>query len=503
MIVSSKFIRGFSALLLAALLSAHADATSLPHEVRDELRHANIPLANVGILVQRIDSGTPLLSHNAARAMNPASTMKLLTTIAALDILGPAYRWKTEVFLDGKLENGVLEGNLVFKGYGDPKLTIEQFWLWLRELRQLGLREIHGDIVIDSSYFAVPEFDPSEFDNDPNRAYNVAPNALLLNFNALHLRLIPNGGNTNVYLEPDLSGYSLTNRITTVARAPCSGGDNYGARLEQRNIVLEGTIPADCGVDRYLSLLPHDDYFFGVFGALWKELGGTIDGKLREGHIADDRTPFATHLSNPLSELIRDINKFSNNLMARQLFLTLGAPIDFTTKTKNSGYESAVPEDSKTASSDSVSALLPSDPSSATIDRSTAAVKRWLNAERLNFPELVIENGAGLSRIARISPEHLAALLQHAADSRYAAELEASLPILGIDGTLKKRFKDDEMAGYAHLKTGLLDGVKSIAGYVKARSGKRWIVVFLINDPHAAGGKRAQDALIEWVQQHH
>ena len=460
----------FAALFFGLSLVGQAVSEPLPGTVLDALKLANIPLSSVSIVVQQAGARTPLLTRNAKRAMNPASTMKLLTTFVGLDTLGPAYQWKTEAYLDGTLENGVLRGNLVFKGYGDPKLTVEQFWLWLGELRQRGLREIRGDIVLDRSFFEDAKNDPAEFDNDPTRAYNVGPNAILLNFNALHLRLVPGAVQANALIEPDLSGYAIKNYITTAIQQPCRGGDTYTARLVERNIVLEGTIPMDCGeVDDYFSLLPHDEYFFAVFSSLWRELGGTLRGKLREGRVPADQAAFSTRLSQPLSEVIRDINKFSNNTMARQLFLTLGA----------------------------------ADGSPASIARSTMAVEQWLSARQLQFPELVLENGAGLSRTERISVQHLAEILQHAARSPFSAELEASLPILGMDGTMKKRFKDNEIAGYAHIKSGMLEGVKSIAGYVHAGDGKRWIVVFIINHPNALGGQDAQDALIEWVQKRH
>ena len=511
----------FAALFATLSLVQQAAAVSLPASVREELVRANIPLSSIGILVQRVDADMPLLSRNAEQAMNPASTMKLLTTFAALEMLGPAYHWKTEVFLNGRLENGVLQGDLVFKGYGDPKLTVEQFWMWLRELRQRGLREIRGDVVLDRSFFEDIKHDPSEFDNDPTRAYNVGPNALLLNFNALHLRLIPGATNTSAMLEPDLSGYLISNRITTVARRPCSGGDNYTAYLEERSIVLEGTIPQDCGeVDDYFSLLPHGDYFFAVFSALWKEMGGTLQGGLREGSAPPNQQAFSTHVSPPLSEVIRDINKFSNNIMARQLFLTLG------TATAGNDYAGMPNNIHEALAVEDLVGLLPptaAGPSAddrplsvmdagrdaprlatgnvaASIPRSTAAVREWLKREQMEFPELVLENGAGLSRKERISARNLAEILQRATHSRYAAELEASLPILGMDGTMKKRFKNNEIAGYAHIKTGMLEGVKSIAGYVKSHSGKQWVVVFFINHPNASLAQSAQDALIEWLQ---
>ncbi|MDO8262029.1 MAG: D-alanyl-D-alanine carboxypeptidase/D-alanyl-D-alanine-endopeptidase [Gallionella sp.] len=523
----------FAALLFGFCQASQAAPATLPEPVRDALRHANIPLSSVGIVVQKTDARTPLLSQNARQAMNPASTMKLLTTFAALETLGPAYRWKTEVYLDGVLENGVLQGDLVFKGYGDPKLNIEQFWMWLRELRQRGLREIRGDIVLDCSFFESGIHDPAEFDNDPTRAYNVGPNALLLNLNALHLRLIPNAAQADALLEPNLSGYVIRNNITTATKQPCKGGDTYKARLEERNIVLEGTIPVDCGeVDDYFSLLPHSDYFFAVFSSLWQELGGTLQGKLRVGSVPANQVAFSTHLSPPLSEVIRDINKFSNNIMARQLFLTLGTiptASDITDSLRkpvlqnrpamtevntlqsgitNTGNPTPATSDAELAQHDSGFAASADeqpqrcDPS-ASIARSTAAMRQWLDTQRLKFPELVLENGSGLSRAERISPQSLAELLQRAAHSPFSAELVASLPILGMDGTMKKRFKDNEIAGYAHLKTGMLEGVKSLAGYVQAQSGEQWVVVFIINHPNAKHGQDAQDALIEWLQKRH
>ena len=523
----------FAALLFCICQASHAAPGTLPESVRNALKRANIPLSSVGIVVQQVDARAPLLSQNGSRAMNPASTMKLLTTFVALETLGPAYRWKTEAYLDGVLENGVLRGNLVFKGYGDPKLTIEQFWLWLRELRQRGLREIRGDIVLDCSFFEAGIHDPAEFDNDPTRAYNVGPNALLLNFNAMHIRLIPNAAKTNALLDPDLSGYVINNQIKTARKQPCKGGDAYSARLYERNIVLEGTIPVDCGeVDDYFSLLPHNEYFFAVFSSLWQELGGTLQGKLRAGSVSADQAVFSTHFSPPLSEVIRDINKFSNNIMARQLFLTLGTiptasdianslrvpvlqnrPAITEVNTPQSGMPNTntpnpATSDAELAKPDSgfaptVNDQPPRCDPSASIARSTAAMRHWLDTQRLKFPELVLENGSGLSREERISPQSLADLLQRVTHSPFSAELVASLPILGMDGTMRKRFKDNEIAGYAHLKSGMLEGVKSLAGYVQTHSGEQWVVVFFINHPNAKHGQAAQDALIEWMQKKH
>jgi D-alanyl-D-alanine carboxypeptidase/D-alanyl-D-alanine-endopeptidase (penicillin-binding protein 4) len=535
-------------LFLFCLITTRAIASTLPEPVRAALRHAHIPLSGVSILVQQTDASRPMLSLNADRAINPASTMKLLTTIAALETLGPAYRWKTEAYLDGKLENGVLQGNLVFKGYGDPKLTVEQFWLWLHELRQRGLREIRGDIVLDHSYFEAVRQDPAAFDHDPTRAYNVGTNALLLNFNALHLHLIPDGRATRALLEPDLDGYTVVNRITTSPRLRCGMADTWQAHLQGHDIVLEGRIPAGCGeTDEYFSLLPQDQYFFAVFSALWKELGGTVQGSLRDGIAPAGEAPFARYVSPPLAEVIRDINKFSNNTMARQLFLTLGmadradansllaadskdeypvpqALMADALQTRQAGGDTTGSEDEAASQPDATGqedegeiagdmqpsalqqpasgvAATTDDPPAANVERSIAVIRQWLATQQLHFPELVLDNGAGLSRKARISARHIADLLQRVMSSPFHAELEASLPILGIDGTVRKRFRDSDIAGYAHLKTGTLDGVKSIAGYVRAHDGRQWIVVFIVNSRNAGLAEPAQNALIEWLQQ--
>ncbi|KAF0206129.1 MAG: D-alanyl-D-alanine carboxypeptidase [Gallionellaceae bacterium] len=459
-----------SLLCLSFISNAHAIA--LPYEVRIALKQANIPQSSVSIEVREINSRSPLISHNATKAMNPASTMKLLTTYAGLELLGPSYIWKTEAYLDGKLEKGVLQGDLILKGYGDPKFNIEQFWLWLSELRARGLRDIQGDLVLDRSFFNLPKHDPAEFDNDAVRAYNVGPDALLLNFNTVRLRYLPDGNRLRVISEPNLGGMLLDNQLAPQSAPNCENWDD-AIRIQPRgdSVVLQGGYPSECGErEQNLNVMPHTRYVAAVFNAIWQELGGTFKGNTREAALTGSAQLFATHYSAPLSEIIRDINKFSNNVMARQLFLTLG-----TTEQK---------------------------PTPPSLPLSIQAMKSWLKYKKLNFPELVLENGAGLSRQERISAQHLAQLLQSAANSPLNAEFVASLPILGVDGSVKKRLKGTASASHAHLKTGTLEGVKTIAGYVKSKSKKEWSIVFLINHPNAKAGGAAQDALIEWVQKH-
>ena len=316
----------FFILLLSLFVNSSVHAIALPSEVRDALKQHQIPLTSIGVEVVELKSHSPLISINASQAMNPASTMKLLTTYAGLEVLGPSYTWKTEAYLDGKLENGILQGNLVLKGYGDPKFNIEQFWLWLSELRSRGLREIQGDLILDRTFFNVPAEDSGSFDNDPMRAYNVGPDALLLNFNTLRLRYLPDGNRLKVISEPPMDGMQLDNQLTPQPAPNCENWDD-SIKIQARgdSVILQGGYPSECGErEQNLNVMPHTRYVAAVFNAIWQELGGSLKGNTREGAVSKDAQLFATHYSAPLSEVIRDINKFSNNVMARQLFITLG-----------------------------------------------------------------------------------------------------------------------------------------------------------------------------------
>ncbi len=484
-------MRFIFSLLPVLCLIAHAQAAPLPGSVRDELKKVGIPQSAISVEVIEVGKHVPLININAQRPMNPASTMKLLTTYAALDMLGPAYTWKTEAWIDGELKDGVLNGNLILKGYGDPKFTIEQFWLWLGELRARGLREIRGDLLLDRSYYDLPPHNPAEFDDDPVRAYNVGPDALLINFNTLRLRYMPEGLGLRVVTEPPLDGVTLDNQLMPNGEAVnCDNWDDlFSVQPNGDSVVLQGDYPLGCGEREHnLSVMPHTRYVGAIFRAVWKELGGTLHGTERDGATPGNAKLFSTHRSDPLGLIIRDINKYSNNVMARQLFLTLGEalPLSAEASTALSGAQTAFPEKSERSGHMS-------------IERSILSMQNWMTRKKLHFPEVVLENGAGLSRKERISAESMSLLLQDAHDHPLNAELQASLPILGVDGSVKKRLRDNPAASHAHLKTGTLEGVKAIAGYVHSSSGREWIMVFLINHPHAKRGQAAQDALIEWL----
>jgi D-alanyl-D-alanine carboxypeptidase/D-alanyl-D-alanine-endopeptidase (penicillin-binding protein 4) len=464
----------FSAALLWALRAAAGD---LPAPVAQALKSAGIPVAAAAVWVKEVDAATPRLSHNARAALNPASTMKLLTTFAALDLLGPAYVWKTEAFAAGVLNDGVLTGNVHLRGGGDPKLTYDQFGRLLRQILAHGVREIRGDLILDRSAFAMLAAEPGRFDAQPLRPYNVSPDALLLNFKAVTLQLIPDPlqKTLTIGMEPAPANLDLVNKLTLGNDNGCANwkerlrADSFRHGLTTR-LVLTGVFPADCGEQFWsIAVQEHPQYVLGVFLQLWAELGGSFSGGVGEGLVPPDARPVGVLSSPALAEVVRDINKYSNNVMARQLFLTLGM---------EAGHRPASAEDA------------------------AAAVRSWLDGRGLNIPELVLENGSGLSRRERISAEGLGRLLQAVWRSPVMPELIASLPVTATDGTMKKRLKQNDVAGQAHIKTGSLEGVRSIAGFVLDKGGRRWIVVFFVNHANAGGAQPAQDALLQWVYEH-
>ncbi len=449
---------------MLALTSAPAGAADLPAPVLQRLHAIGLPPSSVGVVVQEVGASAPSLSANADASMNPASVMKLVTTFAALELLGPAYRWKTEVYLDGD--------NLVLRGYGDPKLNYESFSMLLRALRGRGLREIRGDVLLDRSYFG-PVAD-GRIDDDTFRPYNVAPDALLVNFKSLRFSFLPEPerGAVRVFAEPALPGLEIVNTLKIVERG-CPEGrafrDLIQAAFQSKppRASFTGSYPAACGErDLNVALYVSEDYLAGMIRQLWAEMGGSWSGTVREGAASPAARLLYVHDSAPLGVIVRDINKFSNNVMARQLYLTLAA---------EAGGAPARPENA------------------------LRAVRQWLVIKKISAPELVIENGSGLSRIERISAASLAALLQAAWRSPVMPEFMASLPVVATDGTMRKRLRGESVAGHAHIKTGLLNDARSIGGYVLDRHGRRHVVVMIVNHPRAPEAQAALDALLAWV----
>ncbi|HEY4317426.1 MAG TPA: D-alanyl-D-alanine carboxypeptidase/D-alanyl-D-alanine-endopeptidase [Herbaspirillum sp.] len=466
-------------LLLAA---PQAGAQQPPSVVADALKHAGIPKDAVGIYVQEAaPKGKVLVALNAATGLNPASVMKLITTDAALELLGPGFAWKTTAYADGPQNGDVLNGDLIFKGGGDPKLVIENFWLFLRQIRARGIRDISGNVVLDRSIFAPAFYDAAKFDGDPRKPYNVGPDALLLNYKTLAVRFMPDSasGTVHVTLDPPLADVAIRAPALGLGVGTCDGEkwrDQVQEASDEKTVIFNGIFPAACG-EKVWYLHPYkmtgNEYFGAVFRQMWRDLGGKFDGKIVSGSVPPTARQVGEWQSPALPEVIRDINKFSNNVMARQVLLTLAATV-------------AAPETNTPAD----------------IAAGARVIQDWLGGKGIAAPELVVDNGAGLSRIGRVAPVTLGQLLSSAFRTATMPELLSSMPLVGVDGTMRKRLKDRDISGQAHIKTGSLNDVRAIAGYVLAASGKYYVVVFLINHPRAIYGQAAQDALLQWTYDH-
>ena len=467
----------FTLLLVSVLLLITAPfchAEPWPPAFDASLTRAGIPRSATSVLVQDVDGALALMKHRITTPMNPASVMKLVTTFAALDQLGPTFTWKTRIMAASPIRDGALRGDLSIIGGGDPRLSRERLWLMLRELRSRGIRRIEGDVLTDRSYFNLPPHDPATFDQRPLRPYNAGASALNVDYGSIQLRLQPTPAGAEVTLDPQPAGLLVENRIRRNAGSACGDPVTQLVATPREGagnttvLTLDGNLPQTCtaSFDWNLSPLPPERLFEGIFRTLWQELGGEITGRFREGAPPQGAQLLVESSSPALPEVMRDMNKWSNNIIARHVLATLGAQAE-------PGRDSAI--------------------------AGAWVVERSLKASGISTDGLVIENGAGLSRNERVSAQSLGELLQAAWRSRTMPELVSSLPIAGRDGTARRRVANSPAAGAAHIKTGTLDGVRSLAGYVLGASGRRYAVVLMINHPNAGAAREVQDALLEWT----
>ena len=447
--------------------AAATDVGHLPRPVEALLQTAKVPREALHVMVLDPQSAqAPRLSHQAHTAVNPASLMKLATTIAAFDLLGPSFVWRTPVYVDGALREGVLQGNVYLRGSGDPRLNVERLWLLMRRIQGLGIQKIQGDIVLDRSAFDLPARDVASFDGEPLRPYNATPDALLINYKSLLMHWLPdrNANVARVHIEPPLAGVIFPTTVP-LSTADCN---DYRSSLradwsDPTRIRFAGSYPASCGEKTWpIAYSAPQQFAVRVVHGMWAHVGGQLSGQVREGSVPPQLQPVFQHESVPLAEVVRDINKFSNNVMAQQLFLTLSQ------QPRGTG----------------------------SFDASREVMQRWWR-DRVGGEVPVFDNGSGLSRDERISAQGLARLLHMAWQSGAMSELMSSLPVTGLDGTLKR----SKAQAVAHLKTGSLRDVAGVAGYVDTRNGKRLILVAILNHPNANAARSALDALVDWTAQ--
>ena len=453
-----------------AVLAAPAD---LPPKVRQALQQAQVPVSALSVLVAPVEGDAPRarLAHRETEPMNPASVMKLVTTLAGLELLGPDYVWRTQVLTEGPVHAGVLQGHLLLRGGGDPKLVIERAQALVEQIRSAGVREVRGDIVLDRSVFEVPPRTEA-FDDEPLRPYNVAPDGLLMNFRSVIYTFSPDpaSGRARVRTEPPLAGLQAPTEVA-LSQGPCNDWRSglradFGNGLQAR---FAGGYPSSCGERVWpVAFAAAEQYAPRMVEALWRQAGGQLSGQVRWGSVPAQARPLLSFESLPLREVIADINKMSNNVMAQQLFLTLSSELGAP------GRWAA----------------------------SRLRLGQWWRQRFAGLPAPVLENGSGLSREERSTAHSLSALLRQARQGPLASAFTESLAIAGVDGTVKRmaeRMPQSPVLGRAWLKTGSLRDVASVAGYVQGESGRLYTVVAIVNHPNAGQARAALEQLLDWT----
>ncbi|MDS1311745.1 D-alanyl-D-alanine carboxypeptidase/D-alanyl-D-alanine endopeptidase [Marinobacter xiaoshiensis] len=428
----------------------------------EALSMAAIPLNGPG-LDQNINADVP---------MSPGSIMKVITTYAALEILGPTHHWDTDFLTDGQMVGDTLAGNLYVRFGGDPKLTFERLWTALRELRDMGINRIDGNLILDGSYFKIDGGFPAFIDNgdNPHAPFLVEPSAYLTNLNLIHFQIRADERGTQAWSTPALGEVVIDNRVTAVAEGPCPSRRSFdwepmaqaGGKVTVR---VTGELPQGCRTTTYLSLLPHEQYSASMIRSLFSEMGIIVTGGSQTGLTPETARLVMKTTSPDLVTMVRDINKWSSNVMARQLLLTIGAQnrLDSENDDRVAGIR---------------------------------VIYDWLGKKGIDTTGMVIDNGAGLTRHGRITARQGAKILQHAWNSPYSSDLMASMPIIAMDGTMARRLRNTGMDGEGRIKTGYLENVRSIAGFTRDENNTTWAVVGMVNNDPAWNGQAVLDRIL-------
>ncbi|MDO5686691.1 MAG: D-alanyl-D-alanine carboxypeptidase/D-alanyl-D-alanine-endopeptidase [Neisseria sp.] len=434
-----SFFRFLSLSLLSLPLAAAPDLGRIkPHEV--------------AYFVQDLQTGEILAQHNADVAMNPASVMKLVTAYAAFHTLGENYRWRTQWTARAPIVGGTLEGNLFWRGSGDPVLDQKDIIALQQQLQQQGIYHIAGNVVLDRSVWNTGGT-AEGFDDDENRVFAVPPNPHMLSYKVVWIDAYPTAdGSVGLGLNPPLVNVPIQENVQVVNGGSCSSlARTLKANWDGQMLHLQGRLPTACsGQKMYVNMLSAEQFAAESFIGQWREIGGSGPQNVRFGDAPADVRVLAEHYSPPLSEVLRDMNKHSNNLIARTVFLTLGASA--------SGGQ--------------------------TVSNAKKAIRRSLVQSGISDKQLFLENGSGLSRSERISARTLGALLQQTYYSPFRQPFIDSLPQAGVDGTLKKRLRD---VPQLYLKTGTLKDVRSLAGYKLPQNSQEHplSIVIMVNSPQA------------------
>ena len=453
------------AVLLAVLLVMPPRAGNAAELHQDLTRLLEMPClkkGEVGLRVADVDGGDVLFDAGGEKPLIPASNVKLVLAAAALSALGPTYSYPTEILSDGPPSAaGILRGNLYLKGHGDPVLVSEHLWLMARALKHLGVSEIRKDLIADDSTMAR---DPLLYERNPeetSRAYTAKPGGLSLNFNTVQVMVEParkRGAPPRVQLDPDSAHLEIDNKATT---EPAGSGNPLRILVlssDHREILqLRGAVPLGAGrVSLYRSIDQPALYTGRVFAKFLAEAGIALRGSVRRGTVSPEAGLLYTHRSKPLSLIIQDMNKWSNNFIAEQLLRTLGKELHGDPGTREKGLR---------------------------------ALQDYLAGIGISVDSYHLEDGSGLSRGNRLSAAQLVSVLEAMVHhSPWQAEFMASLGLLGMDGVVERRFSASPARGLLRVKTGTLPGVTALSGYARSTEGKVLAFSLLWNGTSCSSG---------------
>ncbi|GAB6050671.1 D-alanyl-D-alanine carboxypeptidase/D-alanyl-D-alanine-endopeptidase [Hydrogenophilus islandicus] len=459
-----------TALVLLATAPALLHAAGLPATVAKTLAEAEIPSEALSIWIAPLDGKGQRLIYHPETPRNPASVMKLITTFAAFETFGASYRWQVALESSAQWSDDTLFGPLELIHDGDPALTAERLWQLLRTVRAMGIRRISG-FTVTAPPLRLPPWDPAAFDGRGEAPYTQGPAAALAHFNAIVVTLQPHPQRPQQLIattHPPLP-FTIDTRGVKVTEGPCRqpARETVTANFTATHLVLTGTYALSCGVQT-LALAPPQPHRYAewLLAAIWQELGGEIAPNLPR-KAAKSRFRLAASESPTLTEIAYQMNKWSNNVIARQLLALVG----FVAQPDASDHVAAGAE------------------------RALALLRE----KGIDARATVIENGSGLSRIARTTARTLAELLTFVARQEYATEFIAGLPRLGEDGTARRRYRDHPLAGSAHVKTGTLRDARALAGYARNRNGEPYVVVMLLDHPNASRAIKLFPQLLEWL----
>ncbi len=465
--VKVEFLSIFALTLIvysaSLFLNVYVGKAEIQHKqfkkIENIIRNLTRKGAEIGCRVVHSKSGQVLWNYHPEDPLIPASNMKLLTTSVSLIRLGPDYRFKTGIYTTSPLVDGILHGDLYLKGFGDPFLVNEQMWMLTHELALRGLKKITGDIIADESFFDHIR-SPEGWDEDrPPFWYNAEIGALSFNFNTVTINIRPGpapGQNAIALLDPDLPCLKLINDAITINKGKKK--DLYVRRLysEGENVIqVQGRIPLGRPIIKiYRTIKDPATYTIMAFRSFLKSEGIEFDGKSRSGRTPENAIPFYIHESKPLSRIIADLNKISNNFIAEQILKTMGAEIEGPPGTHAKGL---------------------------------LVVKETLVEKGIPISGLKMYDGSGLSPLNRIPVRLICDILLYTTNSdQWGPEFVSSLAVSGIDGTLKDRQGCSKIAGKIRAKTGRISGVSALSGYLWTISGKPLIFSILMN------GKKSQ-----------